>query len=73
MNPSHKQKNSQEPDAPQWYIDAYLDAMTYGTSIVLFRNGQEPEHIPFVKFVELREQLKDHEKMMEKFHGLQMD
>lgn len=56
-NPSHKQKKSQEPDAPQWYIDAYLDAMMYGTSIVVFRNGQEPEHIPFAKFAELREQL----------------
>ena len=55
MNPGHKQKKSKEPDAPQWYIDAYLDALQYGSAIVLFRNGQEPEHIPVSKYTELKE------------------
>ena len=58
MNPSHKQKKNQEPDAPQWYIDAYLEALAIGTSVVLINSNQDAEHIPFARYPELIEALK---------------
>ncbi len=57
MNPGHKQKKSQEPDAPQWYIDAYRDSLTYGVGVMVFRGG-EVEHVPAEKFLELADGLK---------------
>lgn len=57
-NPSHKQKKSQEPDAPQWYIDAYLDALKYGAGLVVIRPGQEPEYIPPERYLEIAEAMK---------------
>jgi hypothetical protein len=56
MNPGHKQKKSQEPDAPQWYIDAYRDSLTYGIGVMIFRGG-EVEHVPAEKFLEMAEGL----------------
>ena len=57
MNPAHKQKKSNEPDAPQWYIDAYMDALKYGTGIIALHNGKEPEHIPPERYLETAEAL----------------
>lgn len=56
-NPSHKQKKS-EGDAPQWYIDAYLEALAIGTSVVLINSNQDAEHIPFARYPELIDALK---------------
>ena len=58
MNPSHKQKKSKEPDAPQWYIDAYLEALEHGLGVVVIRQNQEPEHIPVNSYPELIDALK---------------
>ena len=63
-NPGHKQKPSQEPDAPQWYIDAQRDAMRYGTGFIALHDDKEPEHIPPEKYLEVAETLKwAHEKI----------
>lgn len=70
MNPSHKQKKSKEPDAPQWYIDAYLESLKYGIGIVVIRYNQEPEHIPFPQQLEFVEQVQDmHKRIKEGEHG----
>lgn len=58
MNPGHKQKKSQEPDAPQWYIDAYINALEHGIGVVVIRNGLEPKHIPPAEYLETAEALK---------------
>ena len=57
MNPQHKQKPSKEPDAPQWYIDAYLDALKYGTGVVMIHSNKPPEHIPPERYLEVAEGL----------------
>jgi hypothetical protein len=64
MNPGHKQKKSQEPDAPQWYIDAYLDALKYGAGLVVFRPGTDPEYIPPERYLEIAEALKWSDKQI---------
>lgn len=65
MNPGHKQKKSQEPDVPQWYIDAYRDSLTYGVGVMVFRNG-EIEHIPANRYLELADVLqRAHKAIME--------
>jgi hypothetical protein len=65
MNPGHKQKKSQEPDAPQWYIDAYRDSLTYGIGVMIFHRG-EVKHIPAEKFLELADALqRAHKTIME--------
>ena len=58
MNPSHKQKKSKEPDTPQWYIDAYLEALKHGLGVVVIRLNEEPEHIPVNRYPELIDALK---------------
>ena len=58
MNPSHKQKKTKEPDAPQWYIDAYLEALEHGLGVVVIRQNQDPEHISVNKYPELIDALK---------------
>lgn len=58
QGPGHRQKQTNEPDAPQWYIDAYLEALTHGTGIIAIHNGQEPQFIPPSQFPELIEALK---------------
>ena len=57
-NPGHKQRKSQGPDAPQWYIDAYLEALAIGTAVVLINSNQDAEHIPLNRYPELIEALK---------------
>jgi hypothetical protein len=62
-NPSHKQKKSQEPDAPKWYIDAYLEALEIGSAIVLINSNQDAEHIPLARYPELIDALQQkHQK-----------
>lgn len=56
-NPSHKQKKSQDPDAPQWYIDAWIDAMNFGMGVVLFRADQPPVHITREQYTEFTQAL----------------
>lgn len=59
MNPSHKQKKSKE-DAPQWYIDACIDAMTNGLGVIVIRfDGKDYEikHIKPAVFLELSDAL----------------
>ena len=57
MNPTHKQKKSKEPDAPQWYIDAHLDSLKNGIGVMVIRHGQDPMHVPPEKYLELAEGL----------------
>lgn len=57
MNPTHKQKKSKEPDAPQWYIDAYFEALKNGIGVIVLRNGQDPENIAPEEYLELAEAL----------------
>ena len=68
MNPSHKQKKSKEY-APQWYIDACIDAMTMGTGIVkvtLVGGQYDIERIPPSEYLEVADALKwAHEKLKE--------
>ena len=59
MNPAHKQKKSKEPDAPQWYIDAYIDSLKHGIGIVVIRYNQEPEHIPHSNHLDLAKQIQE--------------
>ena len=59
-NPGHKQKKSQDDDAPQWYIDACLEAVKYGLGVVVIRfdgTGFEAEHIPPERHKELTDAL----------------
>ncbi len=56
MNPGHKQKKSQEPDAPQWYIDAYRDSLKHGIGVLVVRGGQV-DYIPPEKYLEMAEGL----------------
>ena len=58
-NPSHKQKKSKE-DAPQWYIDACIDAMVVGMGVVkvTLEGGQyNIERIPPERFLEAADAL----------------
>jgi hypothetical protein len=47
MNPNHKQKKSQEPDAPPWYIEACIDCLETGIGVIVV-HGANPmvEHVP---------------------------
>lgn len=60
-NPSHKQKKSKD-DAPQWYIDAYLEALEIGTAVMLMDSNQKVEHLPKARYQELIEALKHQQK-----------
>lgn len=53
---NHKQKKSKE-DAPQWYIDAYLESLRTGLGVIVIRDGQDIEQIPPEKYLELAEAL----------------
>jgi len=55
MNPTHKQKKSKEPDAPQWYIDAHLDSLKNGIGVIVLRDGHDPENIAPEKYLEMAE------------------
>ena len=59
-NPGHKQKKSQEPDAPQWYIDACIDAMMNGLGVIVIRfdgRDYEVERIEPARFLEMSDAL----------------
>ena len=69
MNPAHKQKKSKDEDAPQWYIDAYLESLVTGTAIVAIRNNGEHEHIPVARYLELLEGLTHKIETLNKNNG----
>lgn len=59
MNPSHKQKPGQELEAPDWYLKAYEDCLTYGIGIVAIKHSEEGTvHVPVAKYPDLWEDLK---------------
>jgi hypothetical protein len=55
MNPTHKQKKSKEPDAPQWYIDAHLDSLKNGIGVIAIGKDQECLYISPEQYLEFAE------------------
>ena len=65
-NPSHKKKKSQEPDAPQWYIDAHFESQMTGTAVVLIHSDGNAEHVPFAVWEDLIKVMKEKRKVVYK-------
>lgn len=49
--------NEGSPEAPEWWIKANMDAMVYGTGVVLVHHTGEVQHIPPEEYSELAETL----------------